>query len=209
MSTDRVSITTPGGTRIEINSVDGADTVETQERPAATRPVQGQRVEELQSRIHQMQNGNSVARLSFSSEAASGVDRDLFRKQPEELGHEDFFAKFSNDDLETVLESVQRLGETGVDESDPGNILAHEVFDILGAALKGRLAGDDNADDFASSSLARKVDDIFNGDFLGDLSKLRAKLINDRDLRNSATNLLAYLQRVVNYEAPDPDKAPF
>ena len=187
---------------LEASPKETVQAAESSPRPTA-------QVEAIRTQMQRVHSGDSVTALPNTSDVDRGVDPDRFAKNIDELGSDDFFTNFSNQELETVLKSVERLGQTGVDESDPDNTFAHEVFDLLATAIKSKLADDLTQDDFDRSTLKRKIPQIFAKDFLADLERLKAALIKDPQLRTSATNLMAYIHKVANYQAPDEANKPF
>lgn len=209
------SVQLPDGAQFTYRSGKSKSATAAEAKPASdTKAQQGPgrtatQVEDLRTQLQAAHKRDSITLLPNTSDVDRGVDPDRFAKNIEELGYDDFFTPFSNQELETVLKSVEKLGQTGVDESDPGNTFAHEVFDLFAAAIKAKQADDLSSDDFQGSTLARKITQVFSKEFLGDLEKLRAKLINDPEYRNSATNLLAYLHKVANYQAPNEADKPF
>lgn len=208
MSADRVDITTSGGTRITINGDTGAQEVRVEAKTgSAAKPVDP-RIETLRK---QMSQRPAPQYIDGHLDVKGGLRvRDL-QKSPDEIGFEDLFTGFSKPELERVEESADLLSQTRVNTEDPNSEAFVTALIVLAVAIKSHLVGDDEnlRADFANSSLYRQLTNLYDQDFLDNLSALRANRIEEASLKDAATNMLAYLKRVANYEPFDPKDAPF
>jgi hypothetical protein len=133
------------------------------------------------------------------------------KKSADEISYADLFGKFSASELQTIKKSAEQLTQTRVNREDPQSEVFLESLEVLATAIKSVLNEDDKdlKGNFSSSSVARNLNHLYNQDFLDNLMALRANKMENLELRDSASNLLAYLNRAANTEPEKTEKPPF